>query len=476
MKYVKRLIAVLLLVVMLVPTVVTESAALSGYYDSDWRYWSQGGSGIGGKMKSSGCYVVSQAKLLVESGVVDDLDSFDPDVYVQWAHENGYFGSQKKAIYDYIGMQSGGDKAPQYYAEKAGKALNYCGKKDISKLTRAEQNKKIMEWLNEGYYIIIGYTGHRLYILHDDSISNGSIKISNTQSTVANSTLAWADNQKRNPAKYIVADFMSWKTNISVQYALLYSKPSTSDDEDLESSAEPTEEPTTGTSTPINVTVIAHPDEGTYTLTPKCAPNNRLDVDNGSKNDEANIQVYKANNTASQQFEIKKTSDGYYEIVACVSGKALDMSGGNSASKTNIWQYRRNSTAAQKWQFEDAGDGYYYIVPYLNEGLCLDVAGGTTASGANVWAYEKNQGNAQKWMLTKVEQTVTPVVKNYKDGVIGENDMRVRSGPGTSYQHIGTIPSGSIVQVYTDKTSGNWYYVKYNDLEGYVYKNGITIQ
>lgn len=243
-----------------------------------------------------------------------------------------------------------------------------------------------------------------------------------------------------------------------------------------EPSEEPAEEPNTDNGDAPRVLVASYPDEGMYNFTPKCAPNNRLDVSGGSYSDKANIQSWEANGEDSQKFELKACGDGYYEIISYRSGKALDMSNGDSTSETNIWQYRRNGTVSQKWKFWQDSEGYYYIVPYLNDNLCMDVDGASSEIGANVWAYEKNYSDAQRWSLTSVAQSSVPAVKDYKDGIIGENDMRVRSGPGTSYKHIGTIPSGSVVQVYPEKQSGNWYYVKYNNLEGYVYKNGITIQ
>lgn len=147
--------------------------------------------------------------------------------------------------------------------------------------------------------------------------------------------------------------------------------------------------------------------EGTYTLTPLCALNLRLDVTSASTDNKSNIQIYQDNGTIAQQFEFVSAGDGYYTIVAKVSGKCLDVQEGKTASGTNVWQYNSNSTDAQKWRLEDAGDGYYYIVPKLNTGLCLDVYAAKSNNGTNVQVYNRNQTSAQKWKLISVSEPET---------------------------------------------------------------------
>lgn len=142
--------------------------------------------------------------------------------------------------------------------------------------------------------------------------------------------------------------------------------------------------------------------DGTYTLAPKCAPNSRLDVANGSKEKGANIQIHQANNTEAQQFEFKYLGEGYYQITSKISGKSLDVQNGNNKAGANVWQYDPNSTDAQKWMLEKAEDNCYYIVPKLNTELRLDVYSATKDNGTNVQVWSKNQSDAQKWKLISV--------------------------------------------------------------------------
>ena len=143
--------------------------------------------------------------------------------------------------------------------------------------------------------------------------------------------------------------------------------------------------------------------DGVYTLTPKCAFGARLDVQYGSHDSEANIQIYEENNTEAQQFVLTRLDDGTYEIRSKVSGKAVDVQNGSKDCGANVWQYHPNSTDAQRWILKYAEAGYYYIVPKLNTGLCLDVNNAASSNETNVQVWTANQTNAQKWKLTPVE-------------------------------------------------------------------------
>lgn len=149
--------------------------------------------------------------------------------------------------------------------------------------------------------------------------------------------------------------------------------------------------------TPFSFGAIA---DGTYTLTPACAPNARLDVAGGSKENKANVQIYADNGTDAQRWEVKAFDDGYYYIVSKASGKVLDSYYNDVSSCQNVVQNRWHIGGYQLWKFKDAGDGYYYLIPLNNEHLCLDVSGGGYANGTNVQLYTANQSNAQKWKLT----------------------------------------------------------------------------
>lgn len=51
-------------------------------------------------------------------------------------------------------------------------------------------------------------------------------------------------------------------------------------------------------------------------------------------------------------------------------------------------------------------------------------------------------------------------------GVVRASSLNVRSGPGTGYSRVGSLPNGASVTVLSQ--SGGWYQIRYNSLTGYV--------
>lgn len=66
---------------------------------------------------------------------------------------------------------------------------------------------------------------------------------------------------------------------------------------------------------------------------------------------------------------------------------------------------------------------------------------------------------------------------NTRTGIIRGTDghLVINSIPKKGNQ-VGLIPEGASCTVYMDKTSGNWYWVSYNGVSGYSYKDYIVLQ
>ena len=152
----------------------------------------------------------------------------------------------------------------------------------------------------------------------------------------------------------------------------------------------------TETSLAAQATAVSVP-AGAYALEPLCAPGSCLDVQAALAGDGANVQIYEANGTDAQTFNIISTGGNTYKIQAQHSGKVLDVAAALNVNGTNVQQYADNGSSAQQWTFEPAGNGYYYI---LNaNGKALDVAECGYANGTNVQIWDKNPNTAQKWRL-----------------------------------------------------------------------------
>lgn len=158
-------------------------------------------------------------------------------------------------------------------------------------------------------------------------------------------------------------------------------------------------------------------EDGTYVISPKCAPGSGLDVSGKSSANGANVQIWNVTDGggANQQFKITYLNNGFYKITAVHSGKALDVANGSSASGTNVWQYTWNGTEAQQWQIIDGGNGYYIFSNRIADKV-LDVYDAGSKNGTNVWVYNRNNTNAQLWKLEHPGSSswVAPV-RNYDE-------------------------------------------------------------
>ena len=143
-------------------------------------------------------------------------------------------------------------------------------------------------------------------------------------------------------------------------------------------------------------------DDGIYTISSKLNPNMCLDINRGSKNDKANLQLWQKNGTNAQKFKVLYNSDGYYTIEAMCSGKFIDVSESGKKNGTNIWQCSKNGTDAQKWLIVPYGEGYYCLIPKCND-LCMDVCGAKAKNGANIHCWSVHGGDNQRFKFEKCE-------------------------------------------------------------------------
>lgn len=186
-------------------------------------------------------------------------------------------------------------------------------------------------------------------------------------------------------------------------------------------------------------------EDGTYVIASHQNGFKVLDVSGGSAKSKANIQLYDANGSNAQKFDVKWVASddedgGYYLIVNKGSGKVVDICGGKDANGTNIWQYDKNGTEAQKWEILPAGDGAYYILAKKN-GKVIDVQYASMQNGTNVWLYSQNGTNAQKFNFLKSGDNVS-----IEDGVYTIvsklDDQKVLDISG------GSMDSGANLQLY----------------------------
>ena len=141
---------------------------------------------------------------------------------------------------------------------------------------------------------------------------------------------------------------------------------------------------------------------GVYTISSALCPNSkRLDIDNASNANGANLQLWDKNLTNAQKFEFVKHDEGYYTIKSLCSGKMLDVCGGDQNPGANIHQWESNNTMAQNWYLVPLGNSYFKIISEDNL-LSMDVDNAQTGNGTNIKCWWNNDSNAQKFKLRKV--------------------------------------------------------------------------
>ncbi len=147
--------------------------------------------------------------------------------------------------------------------------------------------------------------------------------------------------------------------------------------------------------------------DGIYTISTALDNNKVLDVDCGSKENGANIQLWTNQNVKQEQFQLKYNGQSQtYTIISVSSNKALDVAGGGKRNGTNVQQFESNNTIAQQWVLQEAGNGYFYVMSKCND-LYLDVSNAKADNGANIQMYQGNRTNAQKFKFTKVPELVS---------------------------------------------------------------------
>lgn len=160
--------------------------------------------------------------------------------------------------------------------------------------------------------------------------------------------------------------------------------------------------------TPINMI-----DNNTYEIETNLNPNMVVDVSGGSKAENANVQLWTADNVNQQKFVLTALSSDTYKIIAKHSNKAL------TATSNNVCQANYTGASNQQWQIKEAGNGYYHIVSKAT-GKTLDVSSALARNGQNIQIYTSNYSNAQKFRFVK------GIRKFYQTGNYGRSGLAVK--------------------------------------------------
>ncbi len=127
-----------------------------------------------------------------------------------------------------------------------------------------------------------------------------------------------------------------------------------------------------------------------------------LDIENGSAENNANIQQWAYNGFDAQKFKIVSDGNGYYHILTGASGytKCVDVAGKKTADGTNIAQYTYKGSSNQQFKVSLQSDGTYALLTRVTGCASgLDVYNWSTDLGGNINQWNFWGGDCQKWIL-----------------------------------------------------------------------------
>ncbi|HET9373129.1 MAG TPA: RICIN domain-containing protein [Vicinamibacterales bacterium] len=126
--------------------------------------------------------------------------------------------------------------------------------------------------------------------------------------------------------------------------------------------------------------------------------NRGLDVENRSKRNQANIQIWDFNGAPNQMWDIVDLGRGEYSLVSQGSNRVLDVLG--NADGANVVQNRWHGGDNQRWRLVRAGGGFFQIAN-VGSDKCLDVRDKGTENGADVQQWSCSIQDNQLWRLVR---------------------------------------------------------------------------
>jgi lipoprotein-anchoring transpeptidase ErfK/SrfK len=149
---------------------------------------------------------------------------------------------------------------------------------------------------------------------------------------------------------------------------------------------------------PVNYTP---PLTGEFTFYSRVGNDLILDIADGRRQIQANLQIYQNNDSLQQKFIIQDKGNGFVTIMNANSGHLLDVQNGSRSSYGNIWQYQDNGTPAQLWiVHKNPNDTYSFI--NAQSSMTMTVAYGFADNYTNVVQNPYQQNSlAQEFVLRR---------------------------------------------------------------------------
>ena len=129
-----------------------------------------------------------------------------------------------------------------------------------------------------------------------------------------------------------------------------------------------------------------------------------LDVQDGSKEDGAFCIQSDRKDILSQEWFLRKSSDGSWYVYSVNSGKLLETIVSGSSPQIMIQQNEYTSAENQKWTLQPNPDGTVCFVNRFSDKV-LDVPEFSQENQKTLIQYSTNGGENQKWLLEKIDSS-----------------------------------------------------------------------
>ena len=230
-------------------------------------------------------------------------------------------------------------------------------------------------------------------------------------------------------------------------------------------------------------------ENGKYRILSNANKIEAFDVDYGSNQNGAKIQLWQDFNKLQQKFELEYMNNGYYKIISSNSKKALTIASSDTRIGTQIIQQDSQNIDTQLWIIKKSSSGSYQIISKIGN-MALTANNSRDGEKLVLGSRKENENNKFIFVNENPEaKAITPIEDGYYNITLnsgktleivgagfGDNQnaqiwdkspvahhkFHITKVQGTNYYKISAVHSAKYLQVY-----GNGIYVGTNVTQGY---------
>jgi hypothetical protein len=179
--------------------------------------------------------------------------------------------------------------------------------------------------------------------------------------------------------------------------------------------------------------------DGRYTIVSALSRSLVLDVPGASTKKGVQLQLWDANDTNAQVFDIKYESDGFYSIMPLSSRYYLSVEKSKKAAGAPLIQWSKTKGAEQRFAIKKNKNGTYTFIS-KKSGLALSVVDGQKKQGAKIHLWRSNGKKEQSFKL--VPASVEPLKETVMN-IIPYAQQSLVLGISGSNRNVGATASAS---------------------------------